>query len=321
MARSIRIQFAGARYHVINRGNYRNNLFSTHKTAEAFTKALFETCDRYEWWLHAYVIMSNHFHLCLETPKANLVDGMHWLQSSFANRFSKFTGERGHVFQGRYKSLVLEGDFSLLKVVDYIHLNPVRANLIPIDQLKHFKNSSFSKYLSNYRHSRLRNEDFLKEAGVLKPGLAGMRHYHLRLKGIMEDSPQKRKELFSGLSRGWYIGSKEGKRLLSEQVKQGEFQASKDAQVELANEQGFEWLKSGLKILKKTGLDIEKDRKSAQWKLALASWIKECSPIKKQRSQRTAQHGPSIHHEQSHQLLSEDSPEALPTLQEINENT
>ena len=60
MARSIRVQFAGARYHVINRGNYRKNLFSTHKTAEAFTKTLYETCARYEWWLHAYVIMSNH---------------------------------------------------------------------------------------------------------------------------------------------------------------------------------------------------------------------------------------------------------------------
>ena len=91
---------------------------------------MYETCDRYEWWLHAYVIMSNHFHLCLETPKANLVDGMHWMQSSFANRFSKFSGERGHVFQGRYKCLVIEGDFSLLNVVDYIHLNPVRAKLI-----------------------------------------------------------------------------------------------------------------------------------------------------------------------------------------------
>ena len=96
----------------------------------------------------------------------------------------------------------------------------------------------------------------------------------------MEESPQKRKELFSGLSRGWYIGSKEGKRLLSEQVKQGEVQASKDAQVALANEKGFEWLKSGLKVLKKSGLEVEKDRKSAQWKLALASWIKERSPIK-----------------------------------------
>ena len=60
MARSIRVEFAGARYHVINRGNYRKNLFSTHKTAEAFTKTLYEACDRYEWWLHAYVIMRNH---------------------------------------------------------------------------------------------------------------------------------------------------------------------------------------------------------------------------------------------------------------------
>ena len=279
MARSIRIQFAGARYHIINRGNYRLNLFSTHKTAEAFTKALFEACDRCEWWLHAYVIMSNHFHLCLETPQANLVDGMHWLQSSFANRFSKFIGERGHVFQGRYKSLILDGDFSLLKVVDYIHLNPVRANLISVDQLKNFKYSSFPKYFGKHRHPRLRCEDFLKEAGGLESGLAGMRRYHLRLKGIMEESPQKRKELFSGLSQGWYIGSKEGKRLLSEEVKQGEIQASKAAQEALANERGLELLKSGLKALKKSNLDVEKDRKSVQWKLALASWIKERSPV------------------------------------------
>ena len=126
---------------------------------------------------------------------------MHWLQSSFANRFSKFIGERGHVFQGRYKSLILDGDFSLLKVVDYIHLNPVRANLISVDQLKNFKYSSFPKYFGKHRHPRLRCEDFLKEAGGLESGLAGMRRYHLRLKGIMEESPQKRKELFSGLSQ------------------------------------------------------------------------------------------------------------------------
>lgn len=280
MARSIRVQFEGARYHVINRGNYRKNLFSTHKTAEAFTKALFEACERYKWRLHAYVVMSNHYHLCLETPKANLVDGMHWLQSSFANRFSKFSGERGHVFQGRYKSLVIEGDFGLLNVVDYIHLNPVRAKLLTVDQLRDYQNSSFPKYFIKNRHSSLRSEDFLKEAGGLKPTLAGIRQYHKRLQWIMEESPQKRKAMFQDLSQGWYIGSEEGKQLLSEKVKQGKIQASADAQLELAKDDCQQLIKTGLMALGKNKDDVASSKKSAQWKLAMASWIKERTPIK-----------------------------------------
>jgi REP element-mobilizing transposase RayT len=98
MPRSARVQYEGARYHIINRGNYRKDLFRTHKTDEAFTEVMLEACERYKWSLHAYVLMSNHYHLCLETPQANLSDGMHWLQSTFANKFSRFSGERGHVF-------------------------------------------------------------------------------------------------------------------------------------------------------------------------------------------------------------------------------
>ena len=98
MPRAARVQYEDARYHILNRGNYRKDLFLTHRTDQAFTEVMFEACERYQWYLHAYVLMSNHYHLCLETPQANLSDGMHWLQSTFANRFNKFTGERGHVF-------------------------------------------------------------------------------------------------------------------------------------------------------------------------------------------------------------------------------
>ena len=102
MARRMRIQFEGAIYHVINRGNYRRDVFETPATAKAFELTLDQTCERYRWRLHAYVIMRNHYHLALETPHANLVEGMHWLQSTLATRFNRLRSERGHLFQGRY---------------------------------------------------------------------------------------------------------------------------------------------------------------------------------------------------------------------------
>jgi putative transposase len=70
--------------------------------------------------------MRNHFRLVMETPEPNLVDGMHWLQSTFATRFNRLRGESGHLFQGRHQSLPIENSAALVRVVDYIHLNPVR---------------------------------------------------------------------------------------------------------------------------------------------------------------------------------------------------
>ncbi len=104
MARRPRIQFAGALYHIINRGNYRRDIFETEGAAQAFEKCLFEACEKSGWRLHAYVIMRNHFHLAVETPQGNLVKGMHWLQGTFATRFNRFRSEQGYLFQRRAKS-------------------------------------------------------------------------------------------------------------------------------------------------------------------------------------------------------------------------
>ena len=280
MARSVRIEFEGARYHVINRGNFRKNLFSIHRTADAFSKTLFEACERYDWWLHAFVIMDNHFHLCLETPKANLVDGMHWLQSSFANRFSAFSGERGHVFQGRYKSLIIEGDFGLLNVVDYIHLNPVRSGAVSVEALERYPHSSFPKYFSANTHHRLRCEDFLDQAGGLKSGAKGMRSYYNRLKLIFAQSPKERERLYESLTKGWYIGPPEGKLRLSEMVISDAAQATQGAKTHLAGLDIDRLMNQGLAVLNKTAKDIRSEKKSAPWKVALAAWIKERTPAK-----------------------------------------
>jgi putative transposase len=280
MPRTARVQFEGARYHVINRGNYRKDLFLTHRTSDAFSQVLFEACDRFSWKLHAYVLMSNHYHLCLETPQANLGDGMHWLQSTFANKFSRFTGERGHVFQGRYKSLLIEGDFGLLAVADYIHLNPVRAQLIGVHELKEYPNSSFPKYFSKYRPPCLVNETFLHEAGGLKPTPAGMRSYHNRLKLIMAGSSQEREAAFKDLSCGWFIGSKEGRQHLANQIQKGVAQANAETKKRLQTIQLKDQLNVCLNQLSKTAKDVRTDPKSAPWKLAIASYLKSTTGLK-----------------------------------------
>ncbi len=130
MPRRIRIQFPDARYHVINRGNFRQPVFATAGAAAAFERTLAQAVERYRWRTHAYVVLSNHFHLAIQTPEPNLAEGMHWLLTTFCSRHNRFRGRHGHLFQGRYKALLIQDETHLRNVVDYIHLNPVRAQLV-----------------------------------------------------------------------------------------------------------------------------------------------------------------------------------------------
>jgi putative transposase len=139
MPRSLRFEYAGALYHVMNpsseknyaetcRGNYRNWIFEDEGSKDSFQKCLFEACESAGWILHAYCIMGNQYHLALETPEPNLSVGMKWLQGVFATRYNRLRKERGALFQGRFKSILLEED-RLGALCSYIHLNPVRARI------------------------------------------------------------------------------------------------------------------------------------------------------------------------------------------------
>jgi REP element-mobilizing transposase RayT len=145
MARKLRLEYAGAMYHVINRGNYRADIFGPDAAKEAFRDCVFEACAKAGWRLHAYIVMRNHYHLALETPEPTLVEGMRWLQSTYANRFNRFRGESGHVFQGRYRALVVEDLMGLGAVGHYIHLNPGRAKFLAIEKLGQYRFSGRSK--------------------------------------------------------------------------------------------------------------------------------------------------------------------------------
>ena len=99
MARKLRLEYEGAIYHVISRGNYRAKVFGAEKTKAAFLKCLGEASAKSGWAVHAWCVMSNHYHLCFTTPQPNLVEGMRWLQATFSMRFSRLRNERGNVFQ------------------------------------------------------------------------------------------------------------------------------------------------------------------------------------------------------------------------------
>ena len=130
MARQRRVEYKGAIYHVMARGNRREDIVWDDKDRGRFEKTLEEVVERSGWVLYAWVLMDNHYHFLFKTPEPNLVKGMKWFQSTWTQRFNKRHGLRGNLFGGRYKAiLVEEGDY-LTRLIHYIHLNPVRAGLV-----------------------------------------------------------------------------------------------------------------------------------------------------------------------------------------------
>ena len=207
MARPLRLEYPGACYHVINRGNYRRDVFAPKGAAEAFERCLGEAAVAFGWRVHAYVIMRNHFHLALETPRPNLSAGMKWLQGTWATRFNRLRAETGRPFQGRYKSLHVESGEAIARVAHYIHLNPVRAKVVPADRIDEFKRSSLPWFGRKDRPAWLAAETVLFESGGLSDTAAGWRKYREYLAFLAEEDAKLRDERFGRLSRGWAIGS------------------------------------------------------------------------------------------------------------------
>lgn len=130
MARPLRLEFAGALYHVTARGNRRAMIYEDDSDRFAFLETLSSVCVEKNWLCHAYCLMGNHYHLLLETPDANLGQGMRQLNGCYSQYFNRQHGRCGHVFQGRYGAILVEKQTYLLELARYIVLNPVRARMV-----------------------------------------------------------------------------------------------------------------------------------------------------------------------------------------------
>ncbi len=231
MARSIRIEFAGAYYHVMARGNRREDIFLDDDDHRFFLATLAEACGMTGWRVHAWVLMGNHYHLFIQTPEPNLVAGMCWLQNTFTRRFNIRHGQWGRVFGDRYKAVLVEGDdgFHYRSVVDYIHLNPVRAGFVRPAAGQSVADYPWSSLAGGYLLPPTRRPHWLAASDGLsvfqiRDTSAGRRKMVARLDGrAAEESsracgvpelPAETDARRSHLRRGWFWGSEAfGKRM------------------------------------------------------------------------------------------------------------
>src|ERR1044072_3597796 len=207
MARKIRIEYPGAIYHVMNRGDRREAIFKDDWDRELFLKTLGEACAKTGWLVHSYCLMGNHFHLVLETPQANLVAGMKWLLGTYTSRFNHKHRLSGHLFSGRYKALVVDGSGTgyLRTVCDYVHLNPVRAKLLRNDQrLSEYGWSSYVEYLRKpaQRPDWLRVGRLFGEMGIPRDSSAGRAQFERQME---ERRKEDLGEEWKKIRRGWCL--------------------------------------------------------------------------------------------------------------------
>ena len=213
MPRQKRVEYAGAIYHVMSRGDRRENIVRDDADREMWVTTLGQACAKCDWEVHAYNLMSNHFHLVVETPLGNLVSGMKWFLGTYTIRFNTWHHLSGHLFAGRYKSLIVdetEGEY--LRVdCDYVHLNPSRAKLLSPEQpLSDYRWSSYLDYLrpKSRRPKWLRTDRLLGEHGLLRDDRRSRLEFSRRME--LERSDRNQPSISNAaIRKSWWLGGEE----------------------------------------------------------------------------------------------------------------
>ena len=209
MPRKLRVEYPGALYHVLSRGDRREDIFLDDVDRQDWLKTLAEACQKTGWQVHAYCLMRNHFHLVVETPNGNLVAGMRWLLSAYTIRLNHRHKLCGHVFSGRYKALLVDGSGNgyLRTACEYVHLNPARARLLKAgERLLAYPWSSLAWYLAapEHRPQWIRVDRLFGECGIRRDTPAGRQEFERQLEARRREPTDA--AALKALHRGWYLG-------------------------------------------------------------------------------------------------------------------
>lgn len=279
MPRQIRIEYPGAIYHVMSRGDRREAIVLGDQDRELWLRTLAEACRKTGWQVHAYCLMGNHFHLVIETPEPNLVAGMKWLLGTYTVRFNTRHQLRGHLFAGRYKSLLIdETDSQYLRVAcDYVHLNPARAGLIgPEEALETYRWSSYPAYLQKRRARPvwLRTDRLLGEHGTDQDN----RQARLEFSHRIENERLARNDAGRTgvlLRRGWRLGGELFLARLLDRIdgKLGENHFAQE-RIDTTEAKAERIIQMGLKEIGWTEDDLRERRKGAPEKVQIAKRLR-----------------------------------------------
>jgi len=278
MARKLRVEYPGAIYHVMNRGDRREPIFRDDADRQRFLETLGEACVKTGWQVHALCLMSNHFHLVVETPRANLVAGMKWFLGTYTSRFNRRHKLFGHLFSGRYKSLIVDGSGTdyLRTVSEYVHFNPARANLLkPEEPLRNYIWSSYAEYLKPLRKRLpwLRVDRVFGEMGIPQDSAAGRRQFELRMEE--RRGQEAGGEEWNRIRRGWCFGEEAFRKELLAQMKGqiGEYHGGEERQ-ESAVEQSERLVREELQRRKWREEELERRRKGDAEKTKIAQRLR-----------------------------------------------
>jgi REP element-mobilizing transposase RayT len=216
MGRPLRIEYPGAFYHVTSRGNEKKDIFKSEADREKFLTYLESAAERYEAVIHAYCLMSNHYHLMIETPDGNLSRIMKHINNSYTNYFNLKRKRAGHLLQGRYKAILIEADTYAAELSRYIHLNPVRAKMVSSPE--EYQWSSCSRYLEGTEPSWLSTSLVLGyfDSGS-KDGDRRRRYRDYLFEAIGKKSP----DLLAGSAASTILGSDDFVREIREKYLEG----------------------------------------------------------------------------------------------------
>jgi len=198
MARPLRIEFAGALYHVTARGNAQADIYADDADRQQFLSLLHHTIDRYGWYCHAYCLMDNHYHLLIETNSPTLSKGMKFLNGTYTQYFNRQNQRVGHVFQGRYKAILVQKDAHLLELARYIALNPVRARMAR--SIKDWRWSSYRATAGLEENAQCLTTDWVLAGFAKTKNVAQQRYRDFVQQGKGQPSPwtQLKNQIFLG---------------------------------------------------------------------------------------------------------------------------
>jgi len=198
MTRPVRIEFDGALYHVTSRGDRRESIYDDDQDRLNFLNLLEDVVRTYNWVCHAYCLMSNHYHLVIETPDGNLSKGMRQLNGVFTQISNRRHSRVGHLFQGRYKAVLVDGDAYLLELTRYVVLNPIRAGMV--DGLSEWPWSSYRAMVGEVSPPTWLSTDGLLAQFSTKRGVAIRRYTQFVMAGIGQ------KSIWKDLNRQIFLG-------------------------------------------------------------------------------------------------------------------
>jgi len=199
MARAWRIEYEGALYHVLSRGNDRQDIVVTDEDRKLFLSTVGEMGERFEIDIIAYVLMDNHYHLLFRTNRANLCRSMQWFGATYTKRFNLRHNRSGHLFQGRYKNMLIQNDAYLSQLSYYIHRNPLRAGMVR--RLADYKWSSYRAYAYGKSHQTWLN------AKVILSQFANVKDQHQAYRESMQKYAKEEQRAWEDLRNGMFVGT------------------------------------------------------------------------------------------------------------------